>query len=324
MSESPKSKAQKIRSMVEQVKNRAQGMKSGENNSGVLPSKGWKRRGLQFVGQRILPNIFVRRKGLTRAAEFPVLKDGEIGMTWIGHASFLVQIGGLNVMVDPNWAMWHAIIKRSRHPGLRISDLPHIDLVLVSHAHYDHLHMKSLQRIANDQKILVPTGVGELVRKRRFSEVIEMSDWDVHLHGDVKITFTPTFHWGARFLHDTHRGYGGFMIEYAGRTVFHSGDSAYFDGFTEIGSRFPGIDVAILPIGAYNTASGRDVHMNPEEAIRAFKELNATRMVPMHYGTFPLGREPMHEPLERLRIDADVHGLTDRVVVMEEGLTGVF
>ena len=309
---------------MKRAKRRASDMRSKGLNSGVLPNKGWKRRGLQFVGQRILPNIFLPRKGKTQKADFPELKNDEFSVTWIGHASFLIQIGGMNVMVDPNWAMWHAIVKRARRPGLHIADLPHIDLVLVSHAHYDHLHMKSLRNIANDQKILVPHGVGKLVRRRRFSEVIEMAHWDAHEHEGLKVTFTPSFHWGARFLHDTHRGYGGFVLEYGGRTVFHCGDSAYFEGFQEIGERFPGMDMAILPIGAYNTASGRDVHMNPEEAIKAFKELKAKHMVPMHYATFPLGREPMHEPLERLRTNADEHGLTDRVIVMEEGLTGVF
>ena len=100
------------------------------------------------------------------------------------------------------------------------------------------------------------------------------------------MTLTPCAHWGARVLHDTHRGFGGFIIEHAGRTIFHCGDTAYFGGFKEIGKRFD-VDVALLPIGAYDPPSGREVHMNPEEALLAFHELGAKVMVPMHYGTFP-------------------------------------
>ena len=124
-------------------------------------------------------------------------------------------------------------------------------------------------------------------------------------------------------LHDSHRGFGGFIIETEGRTIFHCGDTAYFDGFREIGRRHK-IDVALLPIGAYDPPTGRDVHMNPEEAVRAFTELGAQWMVPMHYGTFRLSYEPMHEPVERLLTCASEHGLADRVIVMDEGTPRVF
>ena len=109
--------------------------------------------------------------------------------------------------------------------------------------------------------------------------------------GPLKISLTPCHHWGARMLADSHRGFGGFIIEANGRSIFHCGDSAYFSGFGEIGERFP-IEIALLPIGAYDAPSKREVHMNPEEAVRAFLELRARKLVPMHYGTFRLGYEP--------------------------------
>ena len=117
--------------------------------------------------------------------------------------------------------------------------------------------------------------------------------------GDLKVTLTPARHWGARVLHDSHRGFGGFHIEYAGRSVFHCGDSAWFEGFTEIGERLP-VEIALLPIGAYNKA-WPDIHMNPEEAVRAHQDLKATGvLVPIHWATFRLAPHPWAEPADRL------------------------
>jgi L-ascorbate metabolism protein UlaG (beta-lactamase superfamily) len=124
-------------------------------------------------------------------------------------------------------------------------------------------------------------------------------------------------------LHDSHRGFGGFVMEVGGRSIFHCGDTAYFDGFREIGERYP-IDVALLPIGAYDPPSGREVHMNPEEAVRAFLELGARRMEPMHYGTIRLSYEPLHEPPARLLASARALGIEVRISVMTDGLPMVF
>jgi L-ascorbate metabolism protein UlaG (beta-lactamase superfamily) len=134
------------------------------------------------------------------------------------------------------------------------------------------------------------------------------------------VTHTPSHHWGARYLHDTHRDYGGYLIEAGGKSVFHCGDSAWFDGFGEIGRRLPDIDVALMPIGAYEAPSGRDVHMNPEEAVRAFAEIGAKVMIPMHYGTFPLGNEPPEEPVDRLLQEADRLGISEKILIPEEGV----
>lgn len=125
-------------------------------------------------------------------------------------------------------------------------------------------------------------------------------------------------------VHDVHRGFGGFLIRNeSGRTVYHCGDSAYFDGFTRIGEH-SAIDLAMLPIGAYDAMSGREVHMNPEEALTAFADLKAGHMVPMHYGTFPLGGEPMDEPLKRLRAASMDRGLDHAVTVLTEGAPVIF
>jgi L-ascorbate metabolism protein UlaG (beta-lactamase superfamily) len=288
---------------------------------GLRPEKGWHKR--NFLTQVLIPSLFTKRLGAHLEALFPDLADGQIGLTWIGHASFLLQTQGVNILIDPNWAKWLKVIKRIKHPGIQLHDLPEIDLVLVTHAHFDHLDRKTLRQIAEDQPIVVPFEVGNLVHDLGFRSVHELHYWKSFQHGPVKITLTPCHHWGARMLHDSHRGFGGFIVEAGGRTIFHCGDTAYFDGFKEIGERFS-IDVALMPIGAYDPPSGREVHMNPEEAVQAFLDLKARRMVPMHYGTFRLSYEPMDEPPERLRRHAEQHGLAERISFMTEGQTAVF
>jgi L-ascorbate metabolism protein UlaG (beta-lactamase superfamily) len=136
----------------------------------------------------------------------------------------------------------------------------------------------------------------------------------------LKVTMTPCRHWGARMFRDVHRGYGGYVVEGGGQSVYHSGDTAYFEGFREIGRRLKP-EVALLPIGAYFPDSYRSVHTSPEEAVRGFVELGADQMVPMHYGTFRLGREPMDEPLKRLEAEAARLGIKRQLKILEEGET---
>ena len=283
--------------------------------------EGWHKR--NFLTQVIIPSLFVRRTGSSAKPEFPALTSGQIGITWIGHASFLIQTAKHSILIDPNWARWLKVIKRLRSPGLELHELPAIDLVLVTHAHFDHLDKKSLRAVASQQPIVVPEHVGNLVHGLGFQKIHELARWESLEHDGLKITLTPAFHWGARMLHDQHRGFGGFLIEYEGRTLFHCGDSAYFPGFREISERAK-IDIALLPIGAYDTISGRDAHMTPEEALTAFQELKAGLFIPMHYGTFRLGYEPLDEPPIRLLASATAQGNQDRICFLKEGEPLVF
>ena len=305
----------------------ARGGRNAENDLqvGLLPLPGWSRRNLHFMRRVLLPSLWQKRGGALLQPDLAHPEcPGKIQITWIGHASFLIQTGGVNVLVDPNWAQWLAVVKRLRHPGMSLGHLPPIHLVLITHAHHDHLHLSTLRRISNGQPIIVPRGVGKIVRRAGFGEVLEMDYWQQVELENLRITFTPSKHWGARHIHDVHRGFGGYLIQNAlGRTVYHCGDSAYFDGFAEIGAR-SSIDLALLPIGAYEAMSGRSVHMNPEEALTAFRDLGASHMAPMHYGTFPLGGEPVHEPLTRFRKQAHSLGWADRVSILEEGAPCVF
>ncbi|MEO6815313.1 MAG: MBL fold metallo-hydrolase [Edaphobacter sp.] len=264
--------------------------------------------------------------GETRLAE--IVEPNELGVTFIGHSSFLLQLGGRSVLVDPVFAKRLILLRRQRRPGLRINEMPAIDLVLLTHAHMDHLNIASLRRIVRSAQMLgkkapdvvVPWGVEDLVAGLGFARVHGMKWWEKLEVRGLSVTFTPCKHWGARMFNDTHRGYGGYVIEAAGHSIYHSGDTAYFPGFPEIGQRLHP-QVALLPIGAYFPDSYRAVHTSPEEAIRAFVEVGAEWMVPMHFGTFNLGREPMEEPPQRLMTEAARLGISSKVKILEEGET---
>lgn len=292
-----------------------------DHHVGMKLGSGWHKR--NFLSEVVIPSMFARREGERLRPVFPELHAGSICITWIGHASFLIQTPEHSVLIDPNWARWLKVIKRIKQPGMEIHDLPAIDLVLVTHAHFDHLDRKTLRSVASDQAIIVPEHVGGLVHGLGFRHVQELAHWQSFELGPLKVTLTPARHWGARVLHDTHRGFGGFHIEYAGRSVFHCGDSAWFEGFREIGERLP-VEIALLPIGAYDAPTKRDVHMNPEEAIDAFLQLQASTLVPMHFGTFRLSYEPLHEPPERLIRHAAEKNILDRVRILKEGEPQVF
>ena len=188
----------------------------------------------------------------------------------------------------------------------------------------DHLDRASLRRVVRITRrrkgrapvVVVPNDVGDIVRGLGFSEVIELRWWESYAAGGLTITHTPAKHWGTRWIMDGHRGYGGYLVEGGARRLYYSGDTAYFAGFHEIGARLRP-EVALLPIGAYTPDSYRAVHTSPEDALRAFEDLGAEWMVPMHYGTFWLSEEPLEEPLPRLLACAEAMGLADRIAVVQ-------
>jgi L-ascorbate metabolism protein UlaG (beta-lactamase superfamily) len=251
-----------------------------------------------------------------------------MGVTFIGHSSFLIQLGGRNILIDPVFSTRLVVLRRQRRPGLLLEELPAIDIVLLTHAHMDHLDIASLRRViratrrltGKTPEVVVPQGVEDLVARLGFSRIHRLSWWEQAEVQGLSVTMTPCRHWGARMFRDTHRGYGGYVLSSDGHSLYHSGDTAYFDGFREIGARLKP-QVALLPIGAYFPDSYRSVHTSPEESVRGFVELGAERMVPMHYGTFRLGREPMDEPLKRLSAEAARLNITEKIKVLPEGET---
>jgi L-ascorbate metabolism protein UlaG (beta-lactamase superfamily) len=276
-----------------------------------------------FFREMVWKPLLTKRGGRHRKPVFPMLSEGQVAITWIGHASFLIQFTDLNVLIDPNFANWLFVLKRVKRAGLKIKDLPPADLVLLTHAHFDHFHKATLRRLPSPRIAIVPWGVGDLTRGLGFDRIIELEWWESFLRGGWKVTLAPSKHWGARVLSDHHRGYGGFLLEHQGRRIYHAGDSAYFDGFKEIGQRCPP-DIALLPIGAYRPEAFRLVHMGPDEALKVFRDLRAKWLVPMHYGTFRLSFEDMEEPPQRLRQLALADGLSSHVRILEEGVPQVF
>jgi L-ascorbate metabolism protein UlaG (beta-lactamase superfamily) len=260
-----------------------------------------------------------------------LVTNGELGLTFIGHSTFFVQMAGQNIILDPNFARWLFVLKRLRQPGVQMRDLPPIDLVLVTHAHFDHLHRPSLRALVQHTQskkgtapaIVVPRQVLDLVADLGFREIIELDWWNSMRHLGLTVTHVPSRHWGARVIKDSHRGYGGYVLRDGKHSLYHAGDTAYFAGFREIGARLAP-DLALLPIGAYNPDTYRNVHASPADATRAFLDLNARWMVPMHYGSFRLSHEPIEEPLQLLEQEARAAGIRDRVVILDEGITRLF
>lgn len=276
-----------------------------------------------YFREMVWKALVTRRHGRHQQPVFPRLGEGQLSLTWIGHASFLLQLRTLNLLIDPIFANWLFVVKRQRRAGLRLRDLPSAHIVLLTHAHFDHFHKPTLRRLPSPRIAITPWGVGDLARGLGFDRIIELEWWESFGRGDLRVTLTPAKHWGARVLRDDHRGYGGYLIEYQGRRIYHAGDSAYFDGFREIGRRFAP-EIALLPIGAYHPESFRNVHLGPEDALRVFRDLRARWLVPMHYGTFRLSFEELDEPPRRLRELAEHAGLNRHVRILQEGTPTVF
>jgi L-ascorbate metabolism protein UlaG (beta-lactamase superfamily) len=250
--------------------------------------------------------------------------DGAARVTWIGHASFLASLSGASFLVDPVFSRrigW--VVPRHGRAGLLPSELPALDALLVTHNHYEHLDAPSVGALRRSLPVFAPAGLGAWFRRRGFARVTEMTWWDRASLGKTAITFVPARHWSHRRIGDTNRSaWGGFVVESAGATIYHAGDTALFSGFAEIGSRFPAIDLALLPIGSYAPAWFMEQHhMNPEQAIEALGQLRARAMVPMHWGAFQLTDEPLCEPVERLRVAWEALRPDARLHVLAVGQT---
>lgn len=223
-------------------------------------------------------------------------------ITWIGHASFLIQLDGTSLLIDPVFSRRiSGIISRNVPAALQPAQLPRIDATLITHGHYDHLDKKSV-RSAGARAIC---GTG-LSRSIKGVPVTELGWWDSEwISKSVRVTFVPSQHWSRRGLLDKNETlWGGFVIQGKTVCIYHSGDTAYFEGFKEIGKRCGAIDSALLPIGAYDPAWFMEKqHMNPEQAVQAFIDLGARAFVAMHWGTFKLTDEPLDEPPHRLRAE---------------------
>jgi N-acyl-phosphatidylethanolamine-hydrolysing phospholipase D len=233
-------------------------------------------------------------------------------LTWVGHATFVLKLGGQLVATDPVWSKRiSGLIPRQAPPGVALEALPPLDVVTVSHNHYDHLDAPTLRRIGPRATYVTFSGNGAILRRAGLDKIVELEWWQSRRIGDLEITAVPARHWSMRAPWNRNDMlWGGFVYRGPEGVAYHSGDTALFDGFAEIGRRAGPIDWAMLPIGAYEPRWFMEPqHMNPEDAVEAFERLGARNLVAMHWGTFKLTDEPLGEPPTRLRARFAERGL---------------
>ena len=239
----------------------------------------------------------------------PALEDAAAVVTFVGHATFLIQTDAGNILTDPMYSERASPVqwvgpRRVRQPGVRFDDLPPISTVLLSHNHYDHCDLATLRSLAKrfDPLVLTPLGNGRLVRSAGIRHVQELDWWQEATGARHQITLTPAYHFSARTPFDRNRAlWGGFMVRAADTRIYFAGDTAYAPFFKDIRRRLGPIALALLPIGAYEPRwFMQSVHMNPAEAVQAHLDLEAAHSVAMHFGTFQLTTEGIDEPASAL------------------------
>ena len=242
-------------------------------------------------------------------------------LVWLGHASFLLRAGGRTLLFDP-------CLKGPRFLR-RLAALPMapealaVDFVLVSHGHYDHLDLATLKVLPGAPGALVPLRLGALVAEGNPRMAVQEAGWYQRYDTgpDLQVTLLPAQHWHRRGLRDYNAClWGSFLVQWGGKSLYFAGDTGYNGHFREIRAQFGTVDFALLPIGAYDPPRiMQPSHLNPEEAVQAFRDLQARTLVPMHYGTFDLSDEPPGEPLRRLRAAVAAGGLDASLRVLDVG-----
>ncbi len=256
----------------------------------------------------------------------PYLENADLAVGWVGHATTLIQIKDKLIMTDPllNNSVG-IVVKRWFKPGLELSTLTGLDLVLISHTHFDHFNLGSLDQLPTNGSVVVPLGGLQYLPEYGFKDIHELRPWESIEEGGVKITAVPVQHFGGRYGIDRNWsdgiGYTGYIIEYAGITVYFGGDTGYHESyFKEVGKRY-NIDLAIIPIGPGDSPrTGGRIHVEPGGALQIFEELRATYFLPMHHGTIPYTSSgPPNASITTLRQLARERSLSDRIIDLEIG-----
>jgi L-ascorbate metabolism protein UlaG (beta-lactamase superfamily) len=256
--------------------------------------------------------------------------DDQVTAAWIGHATVLINLFGINVLTDPVLFPRIGIRlpgftigpKRLTAPALQFQELPRIDLILLSHAHFDHFDLRTLHCFDKDTSVITAPNTADLLRWTRLRDITELHWGECKslkiASGDITIRAFQVKHWGARTQRDTHRGYNGYLIERNGRRVLFAGDTALTDTFAEL-RKYGTIDIAIMSIGAYNPWIRN--HCTPEQAIDMANAAGAQFIMPVHHQTFRLSFEPLREPIERFK--AALRNQPERIALREIGETFV-
>ncbi|MGE5245121.1 MAG: MBL fold metallo-hydrolase [Betaproteobacteria bacterium] len=251
-------------------------------------------------------------------APAPLASGAAAVLTFVGHSTFVVRTADATLLTDPVYARRASPVswagpKRVRPPGVPFELLPPLDVVLVSHNHYDHLDLPTLRRInARFQPLFVTAaGNGRLLGSAGLTRIVELDWWETATVGAAQITMTPARHFSARTPFDRNRAlWGSFVVRTPAVCVYFAADSGYGPHFREIAARLGAPDAALLPIGAYEPRwFMQPIHMNPEEAVRAHLDLGARLSVAMHFGTFQLTPEPIDAPVAALRAVLDARGI---------------
>lgn len=280
------------------------------NLDGTTPDKGLRDILKWQIADRLAGKRRIDRTPFStprRTHDAALVASSEASLTWVGHATFAMRLGGKLVVTDPIWGDIAPTTRRLTDPGVALHAMPKVDVVTVSHSHYDHLDMPTLRRIGASHPgtlFVVPKDVGEILVSGGIRNVVELGWWESHRVGDLEVTLVPSQHWSMRVPWDRNkRLWGGFVFEGPEGVAYHAGDTAMSERvFEEIHARHPRIDWAMLPIGAYDPPwFMKPQHMGPEEALFAFRILEAKHFCAMHWGTFKLTDEPIGEPPARLR-----------------------
>ncbi len=264
--------------------------------------------------------------------EFLRSNTEESTLTWIGHASFLFQYDGYNILTDPHMTKRTSPIdwlgpSRKTPPGLKIEDLPEIDLVILSHNHHDHMDRTTLLRIYDQQEnpphFVVPLGVKDWFLRRGIDRVTEMGWWDKSRIEDWTVHAVPTQHFSGRSLIDrNHSLWAGWVMKHGDFTFYFAGDTGYSPDFKEIGEKYGPMDLSLIPIGAYKPRWFMNpIHVDPEEAVRIHHDVKSRFSVGMHWGTFVLADEDMDEPPRLLKKITKEQGIEDDFITMRHGQT---
>jgi L-ascorbate metabolism protein UlaG (beta-lactamase superfamily) len=302
-------------------------------NPAYAPPSAWVRT--KFFFSRLWATTFH-----SRSADLPrVENDGralrenrtEATVTWVGHSTLLIQLDGVNILTDPQWSSRASPVsfagpRRVTPPGIRFEDLPPIHLVLISHDHYDHLDVATVERLAEAHRplFLVPLGLKAWFADLGITQVEELDWWESRSRKGLTLTCLPAQHFSSRTFWDRNRRlWSGWAVTGRGKRFFFAGDTGYYDVFKEIGNRLGPFDLAAIPIGAYMPATiMKSGHTTPEEALRLFEDVRGRRFVGIHWGTFDLAEEPIEEPPKRVLAEARRLGLdSDRIWLLKHGET---